>query len=179
MTMKKRMFLWLAGMFCGTVLAALPSEITVTVKPSQDVYVEGERMRVVVDIANASPDVIDCRNEKSPDSLVLELYRASDKYQFDKTSNKPFTAGFALLSGEGQKLEAFLADHFLNDIAKENGVTGSRIMGGGFGGCTINLVKEDLYDKFIADAKEKFAAKYGHAPKVYDVVISDGSRKIC
>ena len=68
---------------------------------------------------------------------------------------------------------------FLNDIAKENGVTGSRIMGGGFGGCTINLVKEDLYDKFIADAKEKFAAKYGHAPKVYDVVISDGSRKIC
>ena len=112
MTMTKRMFLWLAGMFCGTVLAALPSEITVTVKPSQDVYVEGERMRVVVDIANASPDVVDCRNEKSPDSLVLELYRASDKYQFDKTSNKPFTAGFALLSGEGQKLEAFLADHF-------------------------------------------------------------------
>ena len=68
---------------------------------------------------------------------------------------------------------------YLNDIAKENGVTGSRIMGGGFGGCTINLVKEELYDKFIADAKEKFAAKYGHAPKVYDVVIGDGSRKLC
>ena len=28
---------------------------------------------------------------------------------------------------------------FLNDVAKEAGVTGSRIMGGGFGGCTINL----------------------------------------
>ena len=68
---------------------------------------------------------------------------------------------------------------YLNDIAKENGVTGSRIMGGGFGGCTINLLKEELYDKFIADAKEKFAAKYGHAPKVYDVVIGDGSRKLC
>ncbi|MBQ0021327.1 MAG: galactokinase, partial [Bacteroidales bacterium] len=68
---------------------------------------------------------------------------------------------------------------FLNDIAKENGVTGSRIMGGGFGGCTINLVKDELYDKFVADAKEKFAAKYGHEPKIYDVVIGDGSRKIC
>lgn len=68
---------------------------------------------------------------------------------------------------------------YLNDIAKENGVTGSRIMGGGFGGCTINLVKEDLYDKFIADAKAKYTAKFGHAPKVYDVVISDGARKIC
>ena len=68
---------------------------------------------------------------------------------------------------------------FLNDIAKENGVTGSRIMGGGFGGCTINLVRNDLYKQFIADAKQKFNAKYGHEPKVYDVVIGDGSRKLC
>jgi len=67
---------------------------------------------------------------------------------------------------------------FLNDIAKECGVTGSRVMGGGFGGCTINLVKEDLYDAFIATAKEKFAAKFGHEPKVYDVVISDGARRL-
>jgi galactokinase len=68
---------------------------------------------------------------------------------------------------------------YLNDLAKENGVTGSRIMGGGFGGCTINLVRADLYNKFIADAKKKFAAKYGHEPEVIDVVIGDGSRKLC
>ena len=67
---------------------------------------------------------------------------------------------------------------FLNDIAKECGVTGSRIMGGGFGGCTINLVKDELYDKFIATAREKFAAKYGHEPRIYDVVISDGAHRI-
>lgn len=68
---------------------------------------------------------------------------------------------------------------YLNDIAKENGVTGSRIMGGGFGGCTINLVKEDLYDRFIADVKEKYTARYGKAPKIYEVVIGAGSRKVC
>lgn len=67
---------------------------------------------------------------------------------------------------------------FLNDVAKECGVTGSRIMGGGFGGCTINLVKDELYDKFIATARDKFKAKYGHEPRVYDVVISDGARKL-
>ncbi len=67
---------------------------------------------------------------------------------------------------------------FLNDVAKECGVTGSRIMGGGFGGCTINLVKNDLYDTFVKTAVEKFAAKYGHEPKIYDVVISDGARKL-
>ena len=68
---------------------------------------------------------------------------------------------------------------YLNDIAKENGVTGSRIMGGGFGGCTINLVKDELYDKFVADVKEKYEAKYGKTPKIYDVVIGDGARKVC
>ena len=68
---------------------------------------------------------------------------------------------------------------FLNEVAKDNGVTGSRIMGGGFGGCTINLVKDEIYDKFITDAMQRFKAKYGHAPEVYPVIISDGSHKIC
>ena len=68
---------------------------------------------------------------------------------------------------------------FLNKLAKQDGVTGSRIMGGGFGGCTINLVKDSLYDKFVADAKTQFAAKYGHEPEVYDVIISEGSHKVC
>ena len=67
---------------------------------------------------------------------------------------------------------------YLNDIARECGVTGSRIMGGGFGGCTINLVKDELYDNFIATAKEKFKAKYGHEPVVIPVIISDGAHKV-
>jgi galactokinase len=67
---------------------------------------------------------------------------------------------------------------FLNDVARECGVTGSRIMGGGFGGCTINLVKDSLYDNFIATVSEKFNAKYGHAPKIYPVIISDGARRL-
>ena len=67
---------------------------------------------------------------------------------------------------------------FLNDIARECGVTGSRIMGGGFGGCTINLVKDELYDHFIAEAKARFNERYGQEPKIYDVIISDGARRM-
>lgn len=67
---------------------------------------------------------------------------------------------------------------FLNDCAKKCGVTGSRLMGGGFGGCTINLVKEELYDNFIETTVEAFKEKYGRNPKVYDVVISDGARRL-
>ena len=67
---------------------------------------------------------------------------------------------------------------FLNDVAARRGVTGSRIMGGGFGGCTINLVKDELYDQFIATAKKEFNDAYGHEPVVIPVVISDGARRI-
>ncbi len=68
---------------------------------------------------------------------------------------------------------------FLNDVARECGVTGSRIMGGGFGGCTVNLVKDELYDNFIATVKARFNEKYGHEPQIYPVIVSDGARRYC
>lgn len=67
---------------------------------------------------------------------------------------------------------------YLNDVAKGCGVTGSRIMGGGFGGCTINLVPDSIHDKFIETVTEKFNERYGHKPKIYDVIISDGARRV-
>lgn len=67
---------------------------------------------------------------------------------------------------------------FLNEVAKECGVTGSRVMGGGFGGCTINLVKSELYDKFIETVKNRYREKFGIECKIYPVVISDGARKL-
>lgn len=106
---------------------------------------------------------------------VLAVCAALEKGDFETVGRKMYEthAGMSTLYEVScEELD------YLNDIAKECGVTGSRIMGGGFGGCTINLVKNELYDSFIATAKEKFAAKYGHEPKIYDVIISDGARKI-
>ncbi|MFY9116506.1 MAG: galactokinase [Bacteroidales bacterium] len=67
---------------------------------------------------------------------------------------------------------------FLNDLALECGVTGSRVMGGGFGGCTINLVKESLYEVFLERAKTAYTREFGREPKVYPVVICDGARRL-
>lgn len=67
---------------------------------------------------------------------------------------------------------------FLNRLARRMEVTGSRVMGGGFGGCTINLVKDSLYRTFVETAVSEFTRRFGKAPKVYDVVISDGARQI-
>ncbi len=67
---------------------------------------------------------------------------------------------------------------FLNNLARRYGVTGSRVMGGGFGGCTINLVRNELYNEFVEAACKQFEAGFGHSPKIYDVVISDGAREL-
>ena len=106
---------------------------------------------------------------------VLDVCDALEKGDYETVGDRMYGTHYGM-----SKLYEVSCEEldFLNDIAKECGVTGSRVMGGGFGGCTINLVKEDLYDAFIATAKEKFAAKFGHEPKVYDVVISDGARRL-
>ena len=67
---------------------------------------------------------------------------------------------------------------YLNEIARSCGVTGSRMMGGGFGGCTINLVKKELYDAFIETAKNQYKERFGVTPLVYNVIIGDGARKL-
>lgn len=67
---------------------------------------------------------------------------------------------------------------FLVETAQECGVTGSRVMGGGFGGCTINLVRDTIYEKFVSKAKREYARKFGIVPEIYSVTIGDGSRKL-
>ena len=78
----------------------------------------------------------------------------------------------------GNSIAVLNENALLAEVAQECGVTGSRIMGGGFGGCTINLVKAELYDAFVAKAKAAFAEKYGHEPVEIPVVISDGARRL-
>jgi galactokinase len=67
---------------------------------------------------------------------------------------------------------------YLVTIAQENGVTGSRIMGGGFGGCTINLIRDTLESSFISLAKRQFCKKYGQAPTIHNIIIGGGARQI-
>ncbi len=106
---------------------------------------------------------------------VLDVCEALERGDYETVGDRMYGTHYGMSKEYEVSCEEL---DYLNDIAKECGVTGSRVMGGGFGGCTINLVKEGLYDKFIATAKERFNARFGHEPKVYDVVISDGARRL-
>ena len=109
------------------------------------------------------------------ETRVLDVCEALEKGDYETVGKRMYETHWGMSKDYEVSCEEL---DFLAEVAEECGVTGSRIMGGGFGGCTINLVKDELYDNFIATAKEKFNAKYGHEPKVYDVVISDGSRRL-
>ena len=106
---------------------------------------------------------------------VLDVCDALNRGDYDTVGRKMYETHAGLSKDYEVSCEEL---DFLNDVARECGVTGSRIMGGGFGGCTINLVRKDLRDKFVETAVANFTEKYGHAPKIYDVVISDGARRL-
>ncbi|WP_276498960.1 galactokinase [Pontibacter litorisediminis] len=65
---------------------------------------------------------------------------------------------------------------FLVDEAREmDSVLGARMMGGGFGGCTINLVKLDALQEFTEQMEEAYKLQFGIALKTYVAEIVDGS----
>ncbi|HJB29239.1 MAG TPA: galactokinase [Candidatus Blautia faecavium] len=67
----------------------------------------------------------------------------------------------------------------LVDLAwKMPGVLGSRITGGGFGGCTVSIVKNEAVDAFIEKIGREYKEKVGHEAEFYVVDIGDGARKL-
>ncbi len=69
---------------------------------------------------------------------------------------------------------------FLADLGHRNsGVLGARMMGaGGFGGCTINLVRDAAYADYLAEVTDKFTHRFGKAPRIIEVNISQGAHQI-
>lgn len=107
---------------------------------------------------------------------VLEVCVALEEGDYEEVGKKMYETHYGL----SKEYEVSCPEiDFLNDMARSCGVTGSRIMGGGFGGCTINLVSDELYANFIETAKKSYKEKFGKEPIVIDVVIGDGARKLC
>ena len=67
---------------------------------------------------------------------------------------------------------------FIVDIAREHkSVLGARMMGGGFGGCVIALVRKEGVADYIDDVKKKYQVKFDKDPRVIEVEIADGARE--
>ena len=67
---------------------------------------------------------------------------------------------------------------FLVDEARRMGVAGARLMGGGFGGCTINLIANDKVSRFSQEVGRTYADRFGVDCKIIPVEIGDGARRL-
>ena len=69
-------------------------------------------------------------------------------------------------------------DTMAEEAWKISGVIGSRMTGGGFGGCTVSLVKNEAIDEFIEKVGKGYEQKIGIRPDFYIAEIGDGAKRI-
>ncbi len=70
-------------------------------------------------------------------------------------------------------------DYLVDFVRNNNAVIGARMMGGGFGGCTINLVKEDVIDELVSTIIPAYEVAMGLQLTYYVASIEDGTRMVC
>jgi galactokinase len=70
------------------------------------------------------------------------------------------------------------SDFLVQQAKTSAGVLGSRQMGGGFGGCTINLIQSEAVDNFTRRIRLSYAKQFGKVPDVYITQIEDGAKII-
>ena len=106
---------------------------------------------------------------------LMKACAAMEKDDFVEVGKQIYAAHEGLSKEYGVSCDEL---DFIVDIAHTHpGVYGARMMGGGFGGCVIALVKEDEADAYIADVKKQYLAKFNKDPRVIEVEISDGARQ--
>jgi galactokinase len=66
-------------------------------------------------------------------------------------------------------------DMIVDTLKKEPAVIGSRVMGGGFGGCTINLIKKGQEEAIKTKLAELYQETFGIELKIYEVTIGNGT----
>lgn len=79
---------------------------------------------------------------------------------------------------EDYEVSCFELDTMVEEARKIKGVLGSRMTGGGFGGCTVSIVEDYAVDTFIADVGKNYEEKTGLKPEFYVTEIGNGGTEI-
>ena len=114
---------------------------------------------------------------------VIEENERVEKSCRDLSDNKLEDFGLQMLfSHEGLRdryeVSCRELDYLVEISSVQEGVLGSRMMGGGFGGCTINLIKNEYIKETSKIISEEYRITFGKEPGVYVCKIVDGTKLI-
>ena len=124
------------------------------------------------------PDVVyrRCRHVISENKRALDAADAFKRHDTAEAGRLMFESHRSLRDDyevSSPELDALV------EIAKGvDGVYGARMTGGGFGGCTVNLVKRTAVDEFEKEIREGYQAKFGKEPDLYQFHAADGASEI-
>ena len=104
---------------------------------------------------------------------AVEALKAGELEKFGKLMNASHVSLRDDYEVTGPELDAMAEAAW-----KIPGVIGSRMTGGGFGGCTVSLVKDEAIDEFIEKVGAEYEAKIGIKPDFYIAEIGDGAKRI-
>lgn len=104
---------------------------------------------------------------------AVKALRAGDILQFGKLMNASHVSLRDDYEVTGPEL-----DTMVEEAWKIDGVIGSRMTGGGFGGCTVSLVKDEAINTFIKNVGSAYEAKIGIKPEFYIAEIGDGACRL-
>ena len=120
--------------------------------------------------------------QKRARHVVSEVQRTSDAVKALKAGDltlfgKLMNASHVSLRDDYEVTGTEL-DCMAEEAWKIDGVIGSRMTGGGFGGCTVSLVKDEAIDTFIKEVGAAYESKIGIKPEIYIAEIGDGAKRI-
>ena len=114
--------------------------------------------------------------------VVEEIQRTKKAAQFLKENNLEAFGKLMFETHEGLKnlynVSCKEIDYLVDCAIANKDVIGSRQMGGGFGGCTINIVKENAADKFLSETISAYKTAFNIDAEIYEVNIVDGTHEI-
>ncbi|RFS24846.1 galactokinase [Chitinophaga silvatica] len=112
--------------------------------------------------------------------VIAEIQRVQDATKLLKEGNINSFGELMYATHEGlsklYEVSCPELDYLVSLARTRPEVAGARVMGGGFGGCTINLVKNDKVDEYVDYIQSNYQTKFGKIPEVYVTTIEDGAK---
>ena len=110
-------------------------------------------------------------NERA--KIAVEFLKKDDIAEFGKLMNKSHTS-----LRDDYEVTGLELDSLVEAAWEEKGTVGSRMIGAGFGGCTVSIVENDYVDSFIKNVGKKYKEKTGLEASFYIANIGDGAGKV-